>query len=207
MNKLEFEIGQWVITEDGYAQIMYIRPFFVEDYENNRQGRKNGEFIRYVYVCKILCGFDGKIRKAKRINIYTSINPIDEKGLFHSNFIKENHKDEYLKYLFYEDKISLSKQLFLNFRLDMLDFNKEIVDAQIKEINYKLYPAFTYKEFAIELKKYNLPFKVENLIEYGGDNKKSLMLRLDSSLYKVKDKETIFNNVSLISISGVMIRD
>ncbi len=198
MKELEFELGQWVITDDGYAQIMYIRPFFVEDYENNRQSRKNGEFIRYVYVCKVLCGFDGKIRKAKRINIYTSINPIDEKGLYHFNYIKENLKEEYVKYLIYEDKISICKQLFLYFRLDELDFNEEITKTQIKEINNILYPTFTYRDFAKEFKKYNFPFKLENLLEYGEGNKNCILLRFDSYLYKVKDKEVIFDYVRVM---------
>jgi hypothetical protein len=48
MKDLEFEIGQWVGTEDGYGQIIYIRPYFVEDYENDRKGRKNGEFIQFI---------------------------------------------------------------------------------------------------------------------------------------------------------------
>lgn len=32
---------------------IYIRPYFVEDYENDRKGRKNGEFIQFIYICKI----------------------------------------------------------------------------------------------------------------------------------------------------------
>lgn len=158
MNELEFELGQWVITEDGYGQIIYIRPFFVEDYENHRQGRKNGEFIRYLFVCKMLCRFDGKIIKTKRINIYTSINPIDNKGSSHLNYIKDYLKDEYVKYLLYDDKISICKQLFLEYRLNVINFNNEIICSQIKEIDRKLYPAFTYKEFVKYFKEYDFPF-------------------------------------------------
>lgn len=198
MKNLKFELGQWVSTEDGYGQIMYIRPFFVEDYENYRQGRKNGEFIRYIYVCKILCGFEGKIRKSKRINIYTSISPIDKEGLVHLKNIKENQKEEYEKYIIFDDKTSICDQLFVTYKLDILDFDKGLVEKQIKEINSRLYPAFTYKEFSKIFKEYDFPFKLECIVEYGEGDKNSLQLRFDSFLYKVKDKEVVFNNVRMI---------
>jgi hypothetical protein len=80
MDKLNFELGQWVSTEDGYGQIMYIRAFFVEDYENNRKEMKNGDFKRYLFICKILCNFSGKLKTSNRIKVYSSISPIDKEG-------------------------------------------------------------------------------------------------------------------------------
>lgn len=198
MKDLKFELGEWVSTEDGYGQIMYVRPFFVEDYENNRQGRKNGEFIRYIYVCKILCGFEGKIKKAKRINIYTSISPISKEGLTYLKNIKENQKEEYEKYIFFDDKISICDQLFVKYKLDIFDYDKELVEKQIKEINSRLYPAFTYKEFSKIFKEYNFPFKLESIVEYGEGDKNCIQLRFDSFLYKVKDKQVVFNNVRMV---------
>jgi hypothetical protein len=195
MEELKFELGEWVGTDNGYGQILYIRPFFVEDYEDNRQDRKNGEFIKYIYVCKNLCGFEGKIKKSKRIDIYTSISKIDKKGLLHLKNIKEHQKEEYQKYIFFDDKLSINKQLFRYYKLDNLDFDKTLIEDKIKEINNKLYPAFTYREFVKVFKEYDFPFKIENMVQYGEGNKNSIMLRFDSFLYKVKEKEVIFNNV------------
>ncbi len=197
MKELNFELGQWVGTENGYGQIIYIRPFFVEDYENYRQGRKNGEFIRFIYICKILCGFEGKIKKSRRIDIYTSISPIDKEGLVHLKNIKEHQKEEYEKYIFFDDKISINKQLFRDYKLDNLDYDKILIENQIKDINNRLYPAFTYKEFIKVFKEYDFPFKIENMVQYGEGNKNSIMLRFDSFLYKVKGKEVIFDNVRI----------
>jgi hypothetical protein len=198
MKDLEFEIGQWVGTEDGYGQIIYIRPYFVEDYENDRKGRKNGEFIQFIYICKILCDFNGKIRKSKRINIYTSVEPIDQKGLSFLNKIKTTQNSEYIKYILFEDKVSIHQQLFIKYKISKDNFEIEIVEKQIKEINKRLYPAFTYKEFINIFQEYDFPFKVEDILPYGHVNRNCLELRFDSNLYKVKDKQVIFDNVILV---------
>ncbi len=198
MKDIKFELGQWVGTENGYGQIMYIRPYFVEDYENDRKGRKNGEFIQFIYVCKILCGFDGKIKKSKRINIYTSISQIDKDGLVHLKDIRENQKKEYEKYILYDDKISIYDELFVKYKLDIVDYDKEFVEKQIKQINIRLYPAFTYKEFIKVFKEYDFPFQSENIVQYGHNISNYIELRFDSNLYKIKDKEVVFDNVKVI---------
>jgi hypothetical protein len=197
MKELNYEIGQWIACSEGYGQIIFIRAYFVEDYEIDRKGRKNGEFIRYIYVIKILCGFDGKIKKSNRIKIDTSCSPIDKKGLKYLEKIKIDQKDEYNKYILYDEKNSLTDQLFLNYKLDVLEFDKDIVYNQIDEILYNLHPSFTYKDFANEFKKYEFPFKLENLVS-GGTN--LIELRFDSRLYKTKDKEAVFDHLRIIKI-------
>jgi hypothetical protein len=197
MKELNLELGQWVSCMDGYGQIMYIRAYHVEDYENYRQGRKNGEFIKFVYIIKILCGFDGKIKKSNRIKIDTSCSPIDKKGLKFVGNIKIEQKEEYDKYILYDEKNSITDQLILEFKLDRLDFDEEELNDQLTEIYFNLFPSFTYKEFAQEFKKYNFPFKLENLISYGGSPHPCVTLRLDSVLYKTKDKQAIFNDIRI----------
>ncbi|PDS23083.1 hypothetical protein [Flavobacterium branchiophilum] len=199
MTDLKFEIGQWVMTGNGYGQILYIRPYFVEDYENYRKGRKNGEFVRFIYICKILCGLDGKLKKTKRIIIDTSISTIDKKGMKFLEEIKHNQKDEYLKYIVYDEKNNLVRQLFLNYNLDTLDFDIDLIENQFYELVNNLESSFTYKEFAKQFKEFDFPFKLENLIGYGCSHgeKGSIMLRFDSQLYKTKEKEAIFDDVRI----------
>ena len=203
MEELNFELGQWVTCSLGYGQIMYIRAYYIEDYENHRQGRKNGEFIRYMYIIKILCGFDGKIRKSNRIINSTSIEAIDEQGLKFVEKIKKEQKEEYNKYILYDEKVSLTRGLNLDYKLDTINYDENQVIEQLNEIYYSLSPSFTYKEFANEFRKYEFPFKLENLLEYGwiyGSEQKILAvitLRFESVLYKTKDKQAIFNDVKI----------
>ena len=197
MEELKNELGEWVETAEGYGQIMYIRPYFVEEYENNRLGRKNGEFISFIFVCKILCGFDGKIKKLKRIIIETSLSPIDKKGVKIVENIKLSQKEEYLKYLLFDDKNNICRQMFRDYKLDTIDFDFNEVQDKFYKFVSELNASFTYKEFAKLFKGYDFPFKLENLINYGASNKDSIMLRFDSNLYKTKDKEAIFEHVTI----------
>lgn len=196
MEDLKFELGQWVEASGGYGQIIYIRPFFVEDYEINRKGRKNGEFIRFIYICKILCDFDGKIKKTNRFSVNTSIHPISKEGKLFVKSIKFEQIEEYQKYILYDQKNSIKGELFLNYRLDTIDFDLDFIENQFYDLISNLNFGFTYKEFANLFKKYNFPFKLENLDGYALSDTldgSKIMLRFDSQLYKTKDKEAIFD--------------
>lgn len=204
MEDLNLELGQWIGCAEGYGQIMYIRAYYVEDYENHRQGRKNGEFISYMYIIKILCGFDGKIKKSNRIKNETSCSPIDKSGKEFVEKIKKEQKEEYNKYILYDEKVSLTRELNLEYELDTLEFDKNKVMNQFNKIYNNLLPTFTYKEFVKEFKKYEFPFKLENLLDYrwiyGGSERIILAvitLSFESVLYKTKDKQAVFNDVSI----------
>jgi hypothetical protein len=94
---------------------MYIRPLYVEDYENNRKGRRNGEFIRNIFICKILCDFNGKIRR--KINVYTSMSKLDKEGARLVKEIKKNQPDEYARYIVHDDKVDICGQLFRDYKV------------------------------------------------------------------------------------------
>jgi hypothetical protein len=199
-NELPFELGQWVTTEDGYGQVMYIRPLYVEDYENNRKGRRNGEFIRNIFICKILCDFNGKIRR--KINVYTSMSKLDKEGARLVKEIKKNQPDEYARYIVHDDKVDICGQLFRDYKVvNKSSLNIEEVQQKLAEIEMNLYPAFTFKEFVAECAKQNFPIDLKQLVPYGYSVKEEerIMLRFDSYLYKVKGKEAIFHGVRLFS--------
>ncbi|HEY0652689.1 MAG TPA: hypothetical protein VGD65_06155 [Chryseosolibacter sp.] len=200
--EIPFELGQWVTTEDGYGQVMYIRSFYIEDYETQRRERRNGAFIRYIFICKILCDFNGKIRKNKRINIYTSISKLDKDGAAYVKGIKLDQPGEYAKYIVHDDKVDICRQLFLDYQVvNKSSLNIEEVGAKLAEIELNLLPAFTFKEFVDECRKQNFPIDLKLLVPYGYSAKKEerITLRLDSYLYKVKGKEAIFHGVRMFA--------
>jgi hypothetical protein len=197
---IPFELGQWVSTEDGYGQVMYVRPFYVEDYETKRNERKNGEFIRYIFICKILCDFKGKIKN--KIGIYTSINKLDKEGTGIVKDIKTDQPVEYAKYIVHDDKEDICRQVFLDYQVvNKSSMNLEEVEEKLADIEKNLYPAFTFKEFVAECTKQKFPIDLKMLVPYGNSAKKEerVTLRLDSYLYKVKGKEAIFHAVRMFS--------
>jgi len=199
-NELTFELGQWVTTEDGYGQIIYIRPLYVENYVTDRKNRKNGEFIRRIFICKILCDFKGKIKI--KINIYASASKIDKEGAEFVKNIKINQTDEYQKYLVFDDKVDICRQIFLEYKVsDKSSLKTDDLKQKLSDINKKLYPAFTFNEFVLECNMQNFPIKVEDFIPYGQTikNDEKITLRLDSYLYKVRGKESVFQHVNLFT--------
>lgn len=199
-SEIPFELGQWVSTEDGYGQVMYVRPFYVEDYDTDRKDSKNGEFKRYIFVCKTLCDFKGKVKKNNRIKIYTSISKIDKEGLVFVKDIKAKQPDEYGKYIVHDDKVDICRQVFLDYQVvNKSALNAKEVEQKLADIEANLLPAFTFKEFIAECAKQNFPIDLTRLVPYGYSAKKEerVTLRFDSFLYKVKGKEAVFHGVRM----------
>ncbi len=196
-NKI-FELGQWVGTEDGYGQILDIRPLYVENYETDRRERKNGEFIRNIFICKILCDFNGKVKT--KIRVYTSINNLSKEGAALVKAIKQKQPSDYLNYIIFDDKIDVCRQIFLDYKLPTKsDVIVEELKQKISHIEKGLLPAFTFKEFLEKCRENQFLVDVEKFIPYGYTIKEEekITIRLDSYRYKVKGKESVFHRVWL----------
>jgi hypothetical protein len=196
MDKI-FHIGQWVATEDGYGQIIYIRKIFSESF--SKDNSDNGTFLRMIYLCKIFCNFKGKIKKSHQLRSYTRVDSLTPKKITFVDEIKEANNDKYLNYIYYDDKVNLKKQIFLTYEIDKS--NVKSIEEKINSINSEIKPSFTFKEFIKESKNQNLPINLKNFKKYGETFNRSnvIDLRFDSELYKVKGNNSIFTNVILIN--------
>lgn len=65
-----FELRDWVATDDGLGQVIYNRPIHVEKYNKQDGNEKVGTHIRNLYVCKILCDFEGKPKRIFKTDIF-----------------------------------------------------------------------------------------------------------------------------------------
>lgn len=203
MEQSKFELGEWVGTESGYGQIMYIRAYYVEDYDNSIEKKKKGSFLKFIYICKILCDLNGKIINKRRIKVFTSIEKIDNIGEEFVQKIKNVHPEDYTKYILYDEKYNITNQIFRSYKIDNYSSFKNLISNVILKVNNNLYPSFTYKEFIKEVNNefniLNIDIDFENIISFGDDDRESLTLRFDSQLYKTKGKEVVFDNVVFIS--------
>lgn len=197
-----FDIGEWVEYEDGYGQILYVRPKYFEIYDKAFYKGKVGDFISMYYICKTLCGFTGKVKKRNRITLQTSINRISDKGKQILEELKTNNSLEYENYIIFDDKVNIHDQIFLNYYFPHSRFNE--VKEKLTKIYNSLYPCFTFKELVSESKKENFPFDLKNVIplHHGFSDNEKISLRLDSDLYKVKNKQSIFNNYRVFAVKN-----
>lgn len=189
-----FEIGKWVATEDGYGQVLKNIPVYIEDYEVDITLNK-GELKRNLYLCKIICDFNGKPKKRNLINVYSSIDIIDKQGKGLVKKIKDNFKAVYEDYILFESKTPLIRQFFLSYEIN--SNNSDLIINLFENLRTNLPTHFTFKEFSKEFNKNDFPFKLNNFISYKESQEKNsnLTIRFDSLDYRVFNKEAIFNNI------------
>ncbi len=199
MNKI-YDIGCWVSTEDGYGQILYNRPLYIEEFTLASKDSIIGEFDKIIYICKVFCGFEGKIKSRFLIKSYTSVQDMSKKDEKIVQKIKAENPEEYKNYITEEGKEFLLRQVFLTFKVDNNQVNEVI--EKISNVNRQLKPSFTFKEFAKEFAKNDMPFSYQEFYKKGQVYNMSevVTLRFDSILYATKKKESIFNNVVAIKI-------
>ncbi len=195
-----FEIGTWVGTEDGYGQILYNRPLYVEEFTLATKLGKKGELDRVMYICKVFCSFEGKVKSKFLVRNYTSVQELSkkEKGLVEKT--KSDNPERYKEYITEEGKEILLRQVFLTYKVE--DDQVDEILEKIRNISKALKPFFTFKEFVKEFKKNEMPFSYQDFYKKGQSYIRSevVSLRFDSILYATKNKESIFCSVVAVKI-------
>lgn len=195
-----YDIGNWIGTEDGLGQVLYNRNLYYEEFDLATGNYKKGEFKRTVYICKILCDFEGKIKSRFKVDLYTSIDLLDKIENEYISKLKLNFPDQYNKYLLFEPKENLTRQVFLEYNINKDELAK--VRHEINHIYNRLPRTFTFKEFKKSANASELPFKISNFIKYNEkkDRSNCITIRLDSDLYKTKGKEALFRDIAVIKL-------
>ncbi|WP_440904446.1 hypothetical protein ACMZOO_16805 [Catenovulum sp. SX2] len=151
-NIREFELNDWLVTEDGVCQVLgsqkyVVEPFFQKEYPSYGLG---DEFENKL-VCKILCGFDGKPRKSRYINHYSSkwCEPLGGKYLILRDKVQSKYPEQYKKFTL----VKIKKPVLANvdFPIRVLPHRKQ---STVDQINHLL---------ATEVNELNFE-NVENLI-------------------------------------------
>jgi hypothetical protein len=190
-----FDIGEWVSTEDGLGQVIYNRPIHVEKFNKQKGKDKVGTHLRNLYICKVLCDFEGKPKRSFKTNIYSSIDRLNPNDLELIEQVKKISPDLYEKYLLSENKTLLQHQCFVSFGL--FNIEKDLLQAKFVNIKDKLANEFTFKEFEKVFNNENMSFDILEYIQYGytkPQGSTELKIRFDADLYKVRDKEFVFKN-------------
>ncbi len=194
-----FDIGAWIECEDGLGQVLFVRQLYRDSFEESRQNEKVGELRQVNVICKLLCGFNGKIKKSKRIKSYLfkHCDLISDKHLEVVKRIKLDEPEEYHKYILYDDDFEVSNVVRLRYRVDSNELPH--IDGQIEKIRNKLLPAFTFKDFSKEFKKMGFSFNLDDFISYKHEYKREEIVELvfNNRAYKTKGKDKVFDWVKI----------
>ena len=195
-NTAQFEIGQWIYTDEYYAQILMVNEDYVEKYSCAYfDGKKVGEYIGDTLICKILCDFNGKIKKRNRIIIASSnwsrTLKADEKKTLKE--IKTKQPEEYSSYITYNEKNSIGETLSIYLPLS----EKEIENAfdEINLISEKLPNAFTFKEFVKTAKSLNFSLDFEKSLGCQPGWGETFSINFFNPLAKTVNKEKVYSRI------------
>ncbi|MBF7074591.1 hypothetical protein ISG33_14390 [Glaciecola sp. MH2013] len=131
----KFNRGDWLVNEDGICQVLGAQDYVVEQFfAYEFSDKKLGDVYDRKLVCKQLCGFEPKPRKARFIKVYSSIycEPINDEYLALMQLIKVKFPDQFKKF----ETIKLKKPLYagLDFSLRVNPDKKEDIVAGIDDL-------------------------------------------------------------------------
>lgn len=190
------QVGQWVQLTEGIGQVLVVRAIHVEKYTTEYyEGKKVGEYIDDVLICKLLCDFSGKIRKKNRILATRSAycEPLDRESRDTLSKIKKQIPDEYRRYLIYDEKADIGGSVSIEFSLSSERIKE--VEEEISRIKTCLPTSFTFKEFLKIAKETGLSLDFESSRIYTPGKGQNFSLIFFNRLYKSINKERIYTKL------------
>jgi len=195
-NSAQFEIGQWIYTDEYYAQILMVNEDYVEKYSYAYfDGKKVGEYIGDTLICKVLCDFNGKIKKQNRIIIassnWSNALKADEKKIIKE--IKSKQPEEYRNYITYNEKDTIGESLSIYLSLSEKEIEKALYEINL--ISEKLPNTFTFKEFVKTAKSLNFSLDFEKSLGYQSGWGETFSVNFFSPLAKTVNKQKVYSRI------------
>lgn len=191
-----YEIGQWVELAEGIGQVIFVREIFTERFtEEYFEGSKVGSYSYDVLVCKLLCDYEGKVRKKDRVIAVRDeyCNMIDKESQKLVEAIKINSPTEYREYIVSDDKADIGGSVSIDFivPVDLIDKLKD----EISKIDEALPNFFTLKEFLAVAKEKGLQLDIKQARKYVPGTGLNFSVILFNRLYKTVNKQRIYTRL------------
>lgn len=194
-----FESGDWIDTLDGIGQVLLVKAEYVEEFifDSVRKGKNIGDVDHISVIYKLLCDYDGKLRKRNKIataNI-NACDPISKQSKLVLGSIKEKNSDAYKEFieLRYEDRKPILHVFSFNISKDYL----YILD-EVNRINEGISHPFVFKELNCYLKaEYGLDLLKQEKIEHTECYIDISLINEDFSINE--RKERLFNKIKIVA--------
>ena len=195
-NTAQFEIGQWIYTDEYYAQILMVNENYVEKYSPAYFDRKKvSEYIGDSLVCKVLCDFNGKIKNKNRIIIASSnwsrTIKANEKKIIKE--IKIKQPEEYRNYITYNEKSAIGESLSIYLSLSENEIEKAF--DEINSISKELPKTFTFKEFVKIAKSLNFSLDFDKSLGYQPGWGETFSINFFSPLSTTVNKQKVYSRI------------
>lgn len=192
----KLKIGQWVDAFEGIGQVLSIHDFFVEEFSPEAvKGQEIGDFLRTIVVYKMLCDFDGKIRKRKLILSCNAnmCSPISQESQLIINSIQAEKTEIFRKYLDFKDKKPLGELVDIWFSLP-IEHIKEIQE-KIAIINNELNTPFTYPTFVEKVNQHYVNIDLNSMHDQDRQGISNFIISFYNQELIVRNKRCVFSGV------------
>lgn len=192
---------QWVDGLDGIGQILSLHNFYVEEYSPEIiEGKSVGDFLRTIAVYKVLCHFNGKVRKR---NIILSCNanlcrPISKNSQDFVKAIQDNQPNDYEKYIAYQKKKPIDHTVDIWLKVPV-EIRMQIQEG-ISSINKELNKPFIYPEFEEKLKDHRIKINLDLMHNDEYPPKNNFIISFFNDNFLVKNKRALFTMVKGIAL-------
>lgn len=159
---------QWIVTEEGICQVISTHDYYIEEYSlEYLEGNSDiGDFSKTICVYKILCDYEGNIRKRNIVKYANAkyFGPVSKKYKPTIEKVKKESPDEFERFI----KFTSKKKPFL---VETFFFCYEEQSAlndlklAVEEIGAELGDAFSFQDFkdAVIKEKLDINFSKANI--------------------------------------------
>lgn len=194
-NKL-IKVNDWVDALDGIAQVLEVKHVYRENYPLTSLPPKKseaGELVNTIIIHKVFCDFGGKIRRRNAVKhcsleVCTHICDDSEKVI---NELKSEKQEELKKFNAVKQTKSFNNYINTWIRVKAEDLQKVM---KFFEGEFE-FSEFEFTDIVLSLKS---KFKYEESWDFftsETENTSQIILKLNNSDYRFKDKKAIFSDL------------
>jgi len=201
-SRSSIKTNDWVMVDDGLAQVLsmhdlhieeFMPDYYMPDYNGGRT--KVGDFLQTMCVYKLLCDYDGKLRKRNRILSCNAAycSPLDREYEIVIQKLERLNPDELERFRKVELKKPIRHVFPMFFHQDGLDL--EAIQSEVELIGDNLPKPFVFSDFVAELKNRSVDLDLSRAGANPGITPSSFHIGLVSENYLVRDKRLLLVSV------------
>lgn len=166
MKEKRFEIGDWVLCDDGIGILCSLHKFYFEDFDLpiDQTEHKKGDLKEKFGIVKVVCNEDLRIKKRFNQDYYPvySLEQLTKTQLAKVNKLRNEYQNDFEKIQYYNSEKDIVNSVILEYWLpkeDLIKFEEFIQKTFSEMPNF-----FTFSEFRKEFSKHSKSMDLRSFI-------------------------------------------
>jgi len=201
-SRSSIKTGDWIMVDKGLAQVLSVQDLYIEEFmpdyylpAYNDGGTKVGDFLRTMCVYKLLCNYDGKLRKRNRILSCNAeyCTPLSREYEAVVEKLGQQSPDELERFRKIELEKPIQHVFPMYFRQEGLDL--ETLQNEVERISEDLAKPFVFSDFVAELKNRSVDLDISRAGDNPDNTSATFYIGVVSENYLVRDKRLLLVSI------------